>query len=299
MVARFTQTGALDTTFAGGKGFVKTSTTASDEGFSSLAVLADGKIIAGGAADTGVDSPFGNDFLLVRYTASGVKDNTFGNAGNGIVKTSFDEFGPAVDNIKNLIVQPNGKIVAVGYSFPEDIEQPARTAIARYNANGTLDSSFSGDGKLLSPIIPNNGATGAAATPDGKLIIVGGSGPSAVIARFGSDAAATAKISGTFYNDLNANGVRNAGENGLADWQAFVDSNNDGFWTPGEKIATSDGLGKYTITGLTPGTYRIREIRLTNWNRTQPAGAYPAGFYDVTVGLGGSITGKDFGNKHV
>jgi hypothetical protein len=151
---------------------------------------------------------------------------------------------------------------------------------------------------VLSGLIPNAGAQGGAATPDGKLVVVSTWVPAAVIGRFGSDAAATAKISGTFYNDLNGNGAKNTGEGGLANWQAFVDSNNDGFWTPGEKIATSDATGKYTISGLPPGTYRIREIRLTNWNRTQPAGAYPAGFYDVTVGVGGSILGKDFGNKH-
>ncbi len=298
-VARFTQTGSLDTTFASGKGFVKTATSSGDEAFNALAVLPDGKIIAAGTTDNGSDDPFGNDFVLVRYNANGTKDNAFGSGGTGIVRTSFNDFGPAFDSVGTLLLQPNGKILAVGNSFPADIEQPSRTALARYNANGTLDSGFSGDGRQLSAIIPNSGAIGAARTPDGKTVIVGGSGPAGVIARFGNDAAATAKISGTFYNDLNGNGVRNNGENGLADWQAFADANNDGFWTPGEKIATSDGLGKYTITGLAPGTYRIREIRLTNWNRTQPAGVYPLGFYDVTVGVGGSVLGKDFGNKHV
>ena len=70
---------------------------------------------------------------------------------------------------------------------------------------------------------------------------------------------------------------------GPCDWQVFVDSNNDGFYTPGEVNATTDSSGNYKLTGLLPGTYRIRETRMVNWNRTQPAGAYPLGYYDVTA----------------
>jgi uncharacterized delta-60 repeat protein len=296
MVAGFGQGGGLDTSFgAGGRGFVQTNAGPDNESFYSLTVLRDGRILAGGTAERAASDPFSHDFVLARYTAGGSLDSSFG--AGGTAKTDFNDFGQAGDTMRSALVQPNGKILAVGSSQPNDTEQPARTAMARYNANGTLDTSFSGDGKLVSGIISNGGALAAASAPDGKTVVAGTTGSVAVVGRFGADAAATASVSGTFYKDTNGNGVRNSGEPVLAGWQAFVDQNNDGFYTPGERIATSNSAGVYKLIGLPPGTYRIREIRQAGWARTQPAGPYPLGYYDLTVGLGQSVFGKDFGNR--
>jgi len=53
--------------------------------------------------------------------------------------------------------------------------------------------------------------------------------------------------------------ARDVNEGGLGNWQAFIDSNGDGFLTPGETFAYSDSNGLYTLQILVPGTYRIRE----------------------------------------
>jgi len=54
---------------------------------------------------------------------------------------------------------------------------------------------------------------------------------------------------------------------------------------------------RFLLSNLAPGTYRIREVRLDGWTRTKPSGTYPLGYYDVTVGIGQLIGGKDFGHK--
>jgi probable HAF family extracellular repeat protein len=105
-----------------------------------------------------------------------------------------------------------------------------------------------------------------------------------------------ASIAGKVYNDANRNGSRQSTEVGLSGWQAYIDANNDGIYNPGEQTAFSDSSGNYKLTGLTAGTYRIREVRMTGWTRSQPAGAHPLGFYDVAVAVGAAAVNKDFGN---
>ena len=99
-----------------------------------------------------------------------------------------------------------------------------------------------------------------------------------------------ASISGTKFNDLNGNGVRDPGEPGLAGITVFLDTNGNGVLDPGEVSTTTDANGNYTFTNLAPGTYRVREV--------EPAGsiqttANPA---DIVVTSGAVVSGVLFGN---
>jgi uncharacterized delta-60 repeat protein len=299
-VAKYTASGNLDTSFGGGDGWAQIHFGSGNYGFStSMAVLSSGKIImAGGVTLDGIRSI--SDLGITRLNSNGSVDTSFGPSGsNGKVVTHLETGSQSTgEQINAFLVQPNGKILTTG-SYVNNDDNTARMFLVRYNSTGTLDSSFSGDGKQIYTQL--TGANGIGFAPGGKTLVAGFLGLKAGIVKFGSDySSANASISGTFFNDLNGNGVRNTGEGVLAGWQAFVDSNNDGFYTPGEAVATSNSFGKYTITGLVPGTYRIREVRMANWNRTKPAGAYPLGYYDVIISsVGQVITGKDFGNKHV
>lgn len=123
-----------------------------------------------------------------------------------------------------------------------------------------------------------------------------GSTPMRLVSYLLSQNSATASISGTVYNDLNHNGHRNTGEPGLSSWQVYVDSNHNGVWDIGEQIAITDSSGAYHLKDLSAGTYRIYEVRKTGWTRSQPAGAWPSGFYDVTLSTGASAVSKDFGD---
>ena len=117
---------------------------------------ADGKIIAVGAAD--------GDFLVTRYNLDGSLDMSF--SGDGRTRTSFS--GGAAASAGAL--QPDGKIVVVGS------ESDLRFALARYNPNGSLDTSFSGDGQQTTNFgFPTQigGASGVALQGDGKIVAVG------------------------------------------------------------------------------------------------------------------------------
>jgi uncharacterized delta-60 repeat protein len=122
---------------------------------------ADGKIIAVGAAD--------GDFLVTRYNLDGSLDMSF--SGDGRTRTSFSGGAAATA----VALQPDGKIVVVGS------ESDLRFALARYNPNGSLDTSFSGDGKqttffTISGEFIYNAAFGVALQGNGKIIAVGGTG---------------------------------------------------------------------------------------------------------------------------
>jgi uncharacterized delta-60 repeat protein len=128
---RFTADGFPDTSFAG-NGRLLIPSPAVSEFLTSVAVQADGRIVAGGGS--------GSDLLVMRFTADGSPDLTFG-GGTGRVTTPMGGFSQA----NSVIVKPNGKILAAG---TVEFSGQQNFAIACYNADGSLDTSFSGDGKL-------------------------------------------------------------------------------------------------------------------------------------------------------
>ena len=95
---------------------------------------------------------------------AGQLDPTFGDGG----KLTTD-FGSTNEEARGVVVQPDGKILVAGSSFEGD---NADFALARYNRDGSLDATFDGDGKVVTP----NGSTsddcfGMALTPDGKALV--------------------------------------------------------------------------------------------------------------------------------
>ena len=79
-------------------------------------------------------------------------------------------------------------------------------------------------------------------------------------------------MSGVKFGDLNANGVRDAGEPGLAGWTVYVDYDNDGARGPGEPYAVTDANGSYTIDHVALGSFRIREEPQAGWTCSAPSG---------------------------
>ena len=110
-----------------------------------------------------------DDFALLRLNEDGSADNSF--SGDG--KTMTDFAGNA-DGINCLLVQPDGKILVAGYA-----NYPGKSvfALARYHPDGTLDNSFSGDGKLVRSFHVSTAVTTLLLQTDGK-ILAGGNLPS-------------------------------------------------------------------------------------------------------------------------
>lgn len=103
-----------------------------------IAIAPDGKIVVGGTKNgKHLDDEFGkHEFLLARYTSDGRLDKSFD--GNGKLATfmagnHIDDF----DELKSIVVQPDGKIIAGGLSG-------GQFALVRYNVNGSIDTNFAG-----------------------------------------------------------------------------------------------------------------------------------------------------------
>ena len=153
----------LDPSFDG-DGIVTTDHDEFDE-IRDIVIQPDGKIVVAG--DTGFLPLLGGDrisIIVARYNADGSLDATFGN--NGIVITAIGQHSLA----SAVALQDDGKIVVVGEG---QLSQGQSFAVVRYNANGSLDSSF-GNGGVVTTLISTRGfLTDIAIQPDGKIVASG------------------------------------------------------------------------------------------------------------------------------
>jgi uncharacterized delta-60 repeat protein len=165
LLARLDSRGVLDTSF-GGDGIVRTDYGPQDDVVFDLALQANGKLVAVGS--TGSRNV--GDFALARYTARGKLDATF--SGDGKKRT---DFGGGEDIARGVAIQPNGRIVVAGSAALRFHRFAAQFAIARYNADGRLDRSFSGDGKKRTRFGPTGRDFGndVALQPDGRILVAG------------------------------------------------------------------------------------------------------------------------------
>jgi uncharacterized delta-60 repeat protein len=168
-VARYNPNGSLDTSF--GAGGIVTTVFPGDGSFAfALALQSDGKIIAAGTDffDFNPGDMSDTDFALARYNLDGSLDTTFGNGG-----TVTTDFLGAEDDVFSVLIQPDGKIVAVGSAnSPFDFYD---FAAARYLSNGTLDTTFGTGGKMRVDFGNQDMdiASDAALQPDGKIVAAG------------------------------------------------------------------------------------------------------------------------------
>ncbi|HKP52244.1 MAG TPA: delta-60 repeat domain-containing protein [Chloroflexia bacterium] len=163
-LARYNTNGSLDTTFSG-DGKVTTDFSGYEDSANGLAIQSNGKIVAGGYAESSGSS--GNDFALARYDTNGSLDTTF--SGDGKVTT---DFSGGMDIAYDAVIQSDGKIVAAGkaHTLTNDYD----FALARYNTNGTLDTTFSGDGKVTTDFSDDvEIAYGLAIQANGKIVAAG------------------------------------------------------------------------------------------------------------------------------
>jgi hypothetical protein len=93
----------------------------------------------------------------------------------------------------------------------------------------------------------------------------------------------TGSISGTKYEDINGNGVRDTGEPGMCGRTVFIDLNGNGLLDSGEPTAVTDDSGAYTFSSLSP-TYLEAPRRQMRWKRSA-GGATTMVLHQAEVGL--------------
>lgn len=165
---RYNTDGSLDVTFnATGKVVTKLeggAGPASGDYAHNVLVQADGKIVLVGETDAGGQGDFG----LTRYTSAGALDATFDT--DGIV--FFDIGSKSSDNGIGMILQDDGKVVVAGQT---NSGTEFDFAIIRYNADGSLDSTFGTGGKVVTDVGTNSFDHPAKLLQqaDGKFIVAG------------------------------------------------------------------------------------------------------------------------------
>ncbi len=209
-LVRLTSTGALDTTF-NSTGRVTTTIGSSSDFAIDVQVLSDGKILTGGYA-----SISSNDFALVRFNADGSLDSSFGT--NGRVTTDFNSASD--DRGNRMFLQADGRIVLSGATSQSGTYD---LAIARYNADGSADTSFGAANSLGGTV--NYTENGSAVILDSNVQI------------FDSEMSAAGNYSGATLTL-----VRNGGAN-----------SQDVFSATGALSTLTQG-GNLVVSGVTIGT---------------------------------------------
>jgi uncharacterized delta-60 repeat protein len=234
LVARYNLDGSLDPSFSG-DGRVQTNLTGVD-GATDVA-LRGKKIVAVGSG--------GGHFALARYNPNGTLDPAF--SGDGKQTTDFG-FGGG-DAATGVAIQDDGKIVVVG--FAAGPMSSSAFALARYNPNGTLDPTFSGDGKQTIYFLGSDKAFGVALQSDGKIVVVG-SGVDNAVTGASEGALARYNPNGTLDTSFSGDGTQTTdfglGEGGQATGVAI------------------QGNGKLVVVGSAGATSISQDFALARYN---------------------------------
>jgi uncharacterized delta-60 repeat protein len=319
-LARYNSNGSLDATFGTG-GKVTTSIGSSKDYGVAAAIQIDDKIVVAGASNNGSDE----DFALVRYNSDGSLDATFGTG--GIVTTPI---GSYIDAAYAVAIQDDDKIVAVGYCW-NYIVGNYDYALARYNSDGSLDTTFGTDGKVITSVGDDSEAAyGVAIQDDDKIVVAGASWLSGTVdfslVRYNSDGSldTTFGTGGKVLTSIgsgndfgSALAIQDGGKivvagysnaNGSNDF-ALVRYNSDG------SLDTTFGTGGIVLTPIGSGDDRGYAVTIQDGGKIVVAGQsnngsnddfalvrYNSdGSLDTTFGAGGKVTtpigsGGDYGH---
>jgi uncharacterized delta-60 repeat protein len=175
-LARYDDAGNLDPSFGHG-GIVTTDLGGGRDRAMDVAIDRNGGIVAAGGSDAaGVQK---NAFAVVDYLPDGRPNPDFGT--NGIVTTPFFGKGALATAVA---VQPDGKILAGGLAVSAT-GIDSDFALARYNTDGTLDTSFGAGGTITTDLgTLNDSALGLALQPDGKIVLAGDAEDNIALARY-------------------------------------------------------------------------------------------------------------------
>jgi uncharacterized delta-60 repeat protein len=163
-LARYTASGGLDTSFGSGGKVTTDSVGPTNNYAQGMAIQSDGKIVVAGFT-TDYSSSY---FSLARYNTDGSLDAGFGSGGEVTTDFGFHQY----DRAHAVALQTDGKIVVVGTAYSSGTGN--NFALARYNTNGSLDTSFGSGGEITTDFSKGDDqAFAVALQPDGKIVVAG------------------------------------------------------------------------------------------------------------------------------
>lgn len=242
-VNRYTDSGILDTTFGAGnsgKTALAIGPATGDAAATAMTTPAGTFIISGYAGAVGS----GYDFASVRFNSSGLVDTSFGT--NGLL---LSDVADGASQARAAAIQTDGKIVVVGHnSFLTNNSQNDRFALARFNSDGSPDTSFGAGGKttLSFPTDSGDDANAVALQPDGKIIAAGGDDAGGfALARFTSN--------GSLDASFGTNGMTTAQIGGGGAQISAIRLQSDGRILAGgfvSSASSSFALARFTSNGI-------------------------------------------------
>ncbi len=205
----FAAPGDFDATFGGGDGKIRPTTlgqvtlrmsnssTGEVSGQPAIVLQPDGKLVAVASCKTGATF----DLCVARFNADGSSDATF--SGNGIVVTDIRGTN---DYVAGVALQPDGKIVVAGTCAAPIVGTTGDDfCLLRLRADGVLDTSFSGDGKVITPLTNfNDTATSMSLQADGKIVVAGFCGSATAVINV---CAARYTSTGTLDTNFSSDGI--------------------------------------------------------------------------------------------
>jgi uncharacterized delta-60 repeat protein len=265
----------------------------------------DGKLVAAGRSRS--------NFALARFTSNGVLDTTFGSG--GWVTT---DFAGGSDEIRALGIQPDGKLVAAGYAGVGNFND---FALARYNANGTLDPTFGTGGKVTTHFgAGSSTASAMVIRPNGKLLVGGSSGsanPRFTVVRFNPNGSLDASYGtgGAAITDFAPGGEHihalvhvGSGKVVAAGYASSVGGSDFALvrYSAGGVLDTTFGVAGKTITDFAVSSDYAQALALRTDGKLVAGGVSngnfalgrytSAGLLDTTFGTAGKVT-TDFGES--
>jgi uncharacterized delta-60 repeat protein len=244
--------GDLDPTFSGDGRLTSDLGRGDSRAAAIVRQPADGRIVVvGRRADRYVGTGSLPDFALARLNSDGSLDESF--SGDGRQTT---DFSPAGDQATAVALQPDGRIVVAGSAGAPGA---ADFAVARYNADGSLDTSFSADGRLTIDFGEESASSGVAVAGDGAIVVVGvaGVGRDAdfALARLNADGSPDTAFDGDGMLRTDVAGADRATAVALRDDGAIVVAGtadaSTGFTTGTNLFAVT----RYSSSGVLDGTF--------------------------------------------
>jgi uncharacterized delta-60 repeat protein len=272
LLARFTPAGSLDTTFGVGGlarwdgGAVAASNPAfRNDGASSVAVQADGRILVAGSSwqffgASATGGP-GNDLLILRYLSDGTLDPAFASGGVLLHDSGYSNSGAG------LTLQADQKILALDYSCPG---ATCDTTLFRYDTGGSPDPAFGPGGRVgFTGCYP----VGLAVQPADQKVVVGCRATGVLnvhyeLRRFNTD--------GSVDTGFGTAGVAGLLARGTGDYLAAIAVAPDG------KLLAAGDSGQASGVGSTPMV-----ARFTSAGVLDPAFGAAGAFYAASPGPGG------------
>jgi uncharacterized delta-60 repeat protein len=287
IATRLTAAGQADGSFGGGvvAGPAIVSSFGSGSIGRGVAVQSDGKIVVvGQASDTTGTGTLG--LIVERFNSNGTLDTSFGSG--GVARTLTAQFGAGYA----VAIQSDGKIVAAGQANAPG--GGTEVAVARFNTNGSLDTSFGSGGTDLLNLGEDSRALGLALQSNGDIVIVGSQAPglqvpNALIARLTPSGALDSSFNGTgAYAHQYAIGAANSAFTSVA-----VQSNGDivaaGAATNGNTGADAI-IARFTSAGAPDGSFgHGGVVYSTSAVESTVSGSSVPGASGVAVTSGGDI----------